>query len=265
MKTVTLEAIDSVDDQKSNIEIRKLKPDFEDPGMAPRKEAAHIRKNELSGYWYLNPLFIVYSPEDSEEFARAIQKCQAGWYRLLSKELKNGWRYQKNQEQNQMIVAFEYDGVIIQNGTLIPFSSWQFDQQSSKRKTMNETRRSEAIKLLKQGNLKELEIIQQAEVDRCHLLESSESKNTFFILPHLTISAPPGNEFSRQSKKEQAAWNHTLKRNLSKNLYRKIPSPVRNGIWITNCNFIVSNRLSCCSKTTKSNESLRDAIACPGL
>jgi len=265
MKTVTLDAIDSVGEQKSNIEIRNLKPDFEDLGMAPRKEVARIRKNKLSGFWYLNPLFIVYSPEDSEEFANASQKCQAGWYRLLSKELKYGWRYLKNQEKKQMIVAYEYDGVLVLDGTPIPFSYWQFNQQCSKRKTINETRRPEAIKFLKQGNLKELENIQQAEVDRCRLLNSSENKLACFILPHLTISAPPGSEFSSQAKKEQAAWNHTLKRNLSKNQFRKILSPVRQGIWITNCNTTVSNKPSCCSKTTKSNESSRDAIACPGL
>ncbi len=265
MKTVYLTENDFVDEQTINIEIREIKPDFEYPGMAPQKEAARIRMNKLSGFWYLNPLFVVYSPENTMQFEAVIQKCRAGWYRLLSMQFKNGWRYQKNQEANPMIVAFEYEGVIIQNGTLIPFSTWHFNQQSSKRITMTEIRRPEAIKLLKQGNLKELETIQQTEVDRCSLLKSSESKTTFFILPHLTISAPNGNEFSRQSKKEQAAWNHTLKRNLSKNQFREIPFPVRNGIRITTRNSPVSITHPFCSMRTKSNESSRDTTACPGL
>ena len=121
----------NIDDTKTKIKKPKPQinsvswpPDFEAPGLLCLEEANSIKNERRPGIWYVNPVGTVHASVNSEEFARAVKKKQAEWYRLLSRQMKNGWRRQKRIENNSWRVAFEYDGVVVYNSTILQLRWW---------------------------------------------------------------------------------------------------------------------------------------------
>ena len=111
--------------QNPKIESESFPPDFENPGSFPCSETKRIKREGLPGLWYLNPIARVMSPQDSEEFMRVVTKRQAEWFRHLTRQFKNGWREVRNQQSSRLQQAFEFDGIIISDGIILPIMDWK--------------------------------------------------------------------------------------------------------------------------------------------
>ncbi|QDT29880.1 hypothetical protein Enr10x_52370 [Gimesia panareensis] len=123
-----------VEPHTPQIESESFSPDFENPGNFPRREANRIKREKLPGIWYLNPVARVRSPKDSEEFMRVVAKRQAEWFRHLTRQFKNGWREARNQESSRFQQAFEFDGIIILDGIVLPIMDWKLFRVDELRK-----------------------------------------------------------------------------------------------------------------------------------
>lgn len=124
MKTVNLEEFECPGPQQPNVEVVRFRPDFENPELFPRQEVKRIASEGLSGFWYLNPVTRVASPKETEEFLQAVMKAQAAWFRFLSRELKSGWR-RIRQQADYWTQAYEFDGVLVREGSVVPFKLWR--------------------------------------------------------------------------------------------------------------------------------------------
>lgn len=125
MKTITIDAVTTTPEHaKPRIKTVRWRPDFEHPESRPKSEAHSIKKERRPGIWYVNPIGTVHASEDSGDFLKAVRKKQRGWYRLLSRQFKNGWRLAKKEEEDLWKLAYEYDGVIVLNGMILRVKWW---------------------------------------------------------------------------------------------------------------------------------------------
>lgn len=131
MTKLNIDEIRSGKNDAPPVRITSFRPDFENPDQIPRGETNRILKDKSSGVWYLNPVAKVYSPVDSDQFLSVVMKRQADWFRHLSRQFKNQWRFVRNQA-GLWEGAYEFDGVIIQQGVVLPFEIWKGQRQPEK-------------------------------------------------------------------------------------------------------------------------------------
>lgn len=131
MKIVTIDDVTTAPEQaKPQIKTVRWRPDFEHPESRPKSEAHSIKKERRPGIWYVNPVGTVHAFEDSEDFLKAVRKKQREWYRLLSRQFKNGWRRAKRGEEDLWKLAYEYDGIIVINGVILRFEAWDYTRRN---------------------------------------------------------------------------------------------------------------------------------------
>jgi hypothetical protein len=99
--------------------------DWNDPGLVTERGIREIIRDQLCGCFFLNPQFIVHSVEPSNHFYRTARKCQAAWFRTMSRTLgsANVRRFRRNSEfmERQLTCT----GILIIDGRHISPREWR--------------------------------------------------------------------------------------------------------------------------------------------
>jgi hypothetical protein len=229
MTNTVQDILETESHEESRVAIKRLSFDMADLSHSTRVELDLLKSTGASGHWYLNPMFSVSTPEPTIEFLEKARSYQRAWFRILTKHFQNGWRKMRRLAHPESDRPFEFDGILYHAGDVWPYVDLSQSSGNMERFGIVLQRRPEAIKLLKQGKLKEMADIQATEIRQLQSGEFNGEENAHFVLPHLTISSPSGEVFYSQIQREKSAWNHTLKRHLKSSEIRLLSTSVRDG------------------------------------
>lgn len=223
---------DSNTPSSSPITIRKLKPDFDEPGKIPRSEIERIVSTCLPGFWFVNPIAIVQSTTESEEAVDVASKRHDNWYRLIQRHRKTTWKKNRQSFDDRMSLAYAYDGVVAIGGVVLPFPWWRDCWRVHIDATKVYSQRPQVNDVLNLGDMNALEDIQAQEVLRILNDESTADDSVHVVFPHLTIRTPKESFLTERVKREGSAWKARLKATIGKERARATPPCVRLGLII---------------------------------
>jgi hypothetical protein len=210
------------DDRPPKVNVQRLVfSDWENYAEAAIRERERILNADLPGYWYINPISCVHSPDPVDEFFDEIAKRQGAWCRMLKRHFGNGWRTIRKQTKDRSQRGVEFEGVLIVEGTPgLPEDIPEIRRLLGQLPSV--TRRNRAFQLLKQRQLDELRILTDEEVTLREKSELSAEGFAYFILPHATVESPTVNHaFVEEANRRTGEWHRAVSRLFPKSERRR--------------------------------------------
>lgn len=229
-------------------DVRRCYADLDDPARVPRAEAEQIAAAGRPGFWFVHPLAVVSSPDESDEAFQLCERFHVNWYRLLQRRWKTTWRTVRRQIDDRLLLSYTFDGVVVIRHTIIPYTWWRDCWNVGIDAGRVFSQRPDAIDLLGAGDTKALEELQHAEVQR--LQHDGADRRIHVVFPHLTISMPSNAFLNVRVDRERDAWKRRFRNALGKEEAATSPPSIRLGQLITGN-----------AATTLDQSNLRDALA----
>ncbi|MEZ5941129.1 MAG: hypothetical protein R3C18_07045 [Planctomycetaceae bacterium] len=211
-----------------HVAVTKLRPDYDNPGKAPRLYVDRLLAESDQGFSFVNPIGIVKAPAESENAFDEAERLHRAWYPRLRRRRRNSWRKDKQETNDRMALACLYEGVVVTKGVAVPYTWWRDCWQNQLEAATAFTQRPDALNLIVDGRIDSLVDLQATEV--CHLLRNSSTGGVVHVVfPHLTIRISKKGPLQNRAHREASAWKFRLKAILGKEDAKAVPQEVRLG------------------------------------